>query len=92
MNEQLKSSTEYIRTFVQNNQTSFESLADLKDVIESLVNYSNVQATCYKDLKMEIEELKKEQIKAKADNSKLNADLLTAVREMISAVKTIKEK
>lgn len=92
LNEQLKASTEYIRTFVQNNQTSFESLADLKDVIESLVNYSNVQANCYKDLKQEIEDLKKEQIKAKADNTKLNADLLVAVREMISAVKTIKEK
>ena len=92
LNEQLKASSEYIRAFVQNNQTSFESLADLKSVIESLVSYSNVQANCYRDLKEEIEELRKEQISAKADNSKLNADLLTAVREMISAIKTMKEK
>ena len=92
LNEQLKASSEYIRAFVQNNQTSFESLSDLKSVIESLVSYSNVQANCYRDLKKEIEELRKEQISAKADNSKLNADLLTAVREMISAIKTMKEK
>ena len=92
LNNQLKASTEYIQTFVQTNRSSFESLENLKDVTDTLVKYSEIQAKCYTDLKQEIEELKKEQIKAKSDYSKLNADLLTAVKEMISAVKTIKEK
>ncbi len=90
LNGQLKASTDYIRTFVQDNQTAFTSLSKLKDVLDSLIEYANVQASCYKDLKQEIQELKQTQVNAKADNAKLNEDLLVAVREMISAIKTIK--
>ena len=63
---------------------------DDKEVLETLVKYSDVQASCYKDLKIEINELKKTQLSVQSNSSKLNADLLTAVREMISAIKTIK--
>lgn len=90
LNTQLKASTDYIRTFVQDNQTAFTSLSKLKEVLDSLIQYANVQATCYKDLKDEIQNMKQTQVKAQSDYAKLNADLLTAVREMISAIKTIK--
>ena len=69
---------------------AFSSLGKLKEVLNSLVEYANVQATCYKDLKEEIENLKKSQVKAHSDSAKLNADLLTAVKEMISAIKSMK--
>lgn len=90
LNGQLRASTDYIRTFVQDNQSAFTSLTKLKDVLDSLIQYANVQATCYSDLKQEIQDMKKAQAKAQSDSAKLNADLLTAVREMISAIKTIK--
>ena len=90
LNRQLKASTEYIRSFTDNNKEAFSSIANFKEVLETLVKYSDVQASCYKDLKLEINELKKSQLSAQSNNSKLNADLLTAVREMISAIKTIK--
>ena len=90
LNEQLKASTEYIRTFVESNQEAFNSLAKLKEVLQSLVEYANVQAICYKDLKEEINGLKKSQIEAQTSAAKLNADLLTAVREMTSTIKTMK--
>lgn len=90
LNTQLRASTEYIRTFVQDNQEAFNSLAKLKEVLDSLVKYANIQATCYTDLKEEIENLKKSQVKAQSDGAKLNADLLTAVREMINAIKSMK--
>ena len=90
LNGQLRASTDYIRTFVQDNQGAFTSLTKLKDVLDSLIQYANVQATCYSDLKQEIQDMKKAQAKAQSDSAKLNADLLTAVREMISAIKTIK--
>lgn len=90
LNNQLKASTEYIRVFTENNKDSFIALGNLGDVLDSLVKYANVQATCYKDLKEEIQSLKEHQVKVQADQSKLNADLLIAVREMISAIKTIK--
>ena len=90
LNRQLKASTEYIRSFTDNNREAFSSIANFKEVLETLVKYSDVQASCYKDLKLEINELKKSQLSAQSNSSKLNADLLTAVREMISAIKTIK--
>lgn len=90
LNGQLRASTDYIRTFVQDNQAAFTSLSKLKDVLDSLIEYANVQATCYKDLKQEIQNLKQSQVKAQSDSAKLNADLLTAVKEMISAIKSIK--
>lgn len=90
LNRQLKASTEYIRSFTDNNKEAFSSIANFKEVLETLVKYSDVQASCYKDLKVEINELKKSQLSVQSNSSKLNADLLTAVREMISAIKTIK--
>lgn len=90
LNKQLQASTEYIRTFVDDNKNSFESLSNLKEMVNSLIQYSNVQAECYKDLKKTIETLNENQIKGKIEQAKLNADLLTAVKEMITAVKSIK--
>lgn len=91
LNEQLKASTEYIQSFVQDNQATFESLSKIDEVLKTLVDYSKVQADCYKDLKQEILGLKQAQLKSQADYTKLNGDLLTAVKEMIGAIKTIKE-
>lgn len=90
LNRQLSASTDYIRSFVQDNQAVFISLSKLKDVLDSLIQYANIQATCYTDLKQEIQEMKKTRLKAQSDSAKLITDLLTAVREMISAIKTIK--
>lgn len=90
MNTQLRASTAYIRSFVQDNQEAFNSLANLNNLLNSLVEYANVQATCYKDLKEEIENLKQSQIEAQSNGTKLNADLLMAVREMITAIKSMK--
>lgn len=90
LNEQLKASTEYIQSFVQNNKEAFNSMSNLKDILDSLVQYANVQSACYKDLKEEIKDLKETQAKSQSDSAKLNADLLTAVKEMISTLKSIK--
>lgn len=90
LNSQLKASTEYIRLFTETNKDSFLALGNLEEVLDSLVKYANVQATCYKDLKDEIQAMKEYQSKAEANQSRLNADLLIAVKEMMAAVKAIK--
>lgn len=90
LNSQLKASTDYIRQFTESNKDAFVALGNLGDVLDTLVKYANVQSTCYTDLKEEIQSLKEHQSKSQSDQAKLNADLLTAVREMISAIKTIK--
>lgn len=90
LNSQLIASTQYISSFMEDNKEAFKSLTSLNEVLDALTNYANIQATCYKDLKEEIENLKKEQVTTQKENAKLNADLLTAVKEMISAIKTMK--
>ena len=92
LNNQLKASTEHIQNFTENNKEAFRSLSKLNTIFESLVQYSNVQAECYKDLKTEIASLRENQIKQQSENAKLNADLLTAVKEMTNTVKSIKSK
>ena len=90
LNAQLKASTEYIKAFIEGNKTAFDSLGQINNVLAKLVEYSNVQATCYKDLKEEIANMKQEQVKAQQIATTLNKDLLTAVKEMVTAVKTLK--
>lgn len=90
LNKQLQASTEYIKSFVDNNKATFYSLSQLNVVLTKLIEYTNVQATCYTDLKNEIVNLKQEQIKSQKNAADLNADLLKAVREMITAIKSIK--
>lgn len=92
LNAQLRASTEYIKNFADNNKDAFASLSQLKDVLNSLIEYANVQAICYKDLKQEILELKKAEVESRTNSAKLNSDLLTAVKEMTSAVKTLKNQ
>lgn len=90
LNAQLKAQTDYIKSFIESNKTAFESMSQLNTVVSKLIEYTNVQAECYKDLKTEIQSLKQEQLNTQKNANKLNGDLLTAVKEMISAIKTIK--
>lgn len=90
LNAQLKKQTEYIKSFVENNKTAFESISQINAVMNKLVEYANVQAECYKDLKAEIHDLKQEQLNSQKNANKLNSDLLTAVKEMVFAIKAIK--
>ena len=90
LNAQLKASTEYIKAFIEGNKTTFDSLGQINTLLSKLVEYSNVQATCYTDLKAEIASLKQEQIKTQQNAAALNKDLLIAVKEMVTAVKTLK--
>ena len=90
LNAQLKAQTDYIKSFIESNKIAFESMSQLNTVVSQLIEYTNVQAECYKDLKTEIQSLKQEQLNTQKNANKLNGDLLTAVKEMISAIKTIK--
>lgn len=88
---QLQESTEFIQNFVTNNKDAFASLTNLREVLESLVSYAKVQGECYNDFKSEIKNLKMTQVESQATSAKLNKDLLTAVKEMISAIKEMKK-
>jgi hypothetical protein len=91
LNQQLKASSEYIQAFVNSNKHYFDSISDMKNLFEKLVEYADVQAECYRDLKQEIASLKGTQISTQKNAVELNKDLLVAVREMTLAVKALKK-
>ena len=90
LNNQLQASTEYIRSFSESNKESFDALLQIQSLVDALNQYAQMQASCYKDLKEEIAELKKEQATSQSNYAKLNADLLLAVKEMTHAIKSQK--
>ena len=92
LSEQLTVSTKYISNFVSDNKKFFESFEQLQDVIATLVQYTQVQAECYKDLKGEILSLRKDYKDVQIENVDLNKALLKAVETMTDSVKYLKER
>lgn len=86
---QLTTSTEYIKNFVSGNRDFFESFDKMKEVIATLVQYTQVQAECYKDLKSEILNLRKDYKDAQIENIDLNKSILMAIDTMTKSIKDI---
>lgn len=90
LSAQLTASTEYVKTFITENKDFFDSFDKLKEVIATLVQYTQVQAECYKDLKGEILNLRKDYKDAQVENIDLNKAILKAIEKMTDTLK--KEK
>ncbi|MCM1177653.1 MAG: hypothetical protein NC335_07915 [Bacteroides sp.] len=87
LSEQLSNSTQYIKTFVEENNSFFDTFDKVKEIVASLVQYTQVQATCYNDLKQEIVNLRKDYKESQIDAIELNKATQQAVREMTKALK-----
>jgi len=90
LSAQLTASTEYVKTFITENKDFFDSFDKLKEVIATLMQYTRVQAECYKDLKGEILNLRKDYKDAQVENIDLNKAILKAIEKMTDTLK--KEK
>jgi len=91
LSEQLSTSSRYVKTFVDENNTFFETFDKVREVIASLVQYTQVQASCYNDLKQEIVNLRKDYKEAQIDAIELNKETQQAVKEMTKALKDSKK-
>ena len=91
LSEQLSTSSRYVKTFVEENNTFFETFDKVKEVVASLVQYTQVQASCYNDLKQEIVNLRKDYKESQIDAIELNKATQQAVREMTKALKESKK-
>ena len=60
LSAQLIASTEHIKNFVDNNNEFFNTFDKMKEVLSTMVQYTQVQAECYRDLKNEISDLRKD--------------------------------
>ena len=89
LSTQLTASTEHIQNFVNNNKEFFDSFEKMKTVLAEMVQYTQVQAECYKDLKGEILNLRKDYKDAQQESIELHKATLKAVDTMTKAIKDI---
>lgn len=92
LSTQLTASTEHIQNFVANNKEFFDTFEKMKEVLATMVQYTQVQADCYKDLKGEILNLRKDYKDAQQESIELHKATLRAVDAMTKAIKDINEK
>lgn len=90
LSAQLTASTEYIQNFVTNNKEFFDTFGKLKEVLNTMVQYTQVQAECYKDMKGEILNLRTDYHNAQLENLKLNKSILKAIETMTESIKDLK--
>lgn len=91
LSAQLSASTEHIQNFVANNKEFFASFDKLKEVLATLVQYTQVQADCYKDLKGEILNLRKDYKDAQVESIELHKATLKAIDSMTKVLNEIKK-
>lgn len=92
LSAQLTASTEYIQNFVNNNREFFDTFDKFKEVINTMVQYTQVQAECYKDMKGEILNLRTDYHNAQLENIELNKSILKAIEVMTESIKNLKKE
>ena len=92
LSAQLTASTEYIQNFVTNNKEFFDTFDKLKEVLDIMIQYTQVQAECYKDMKGEIFNLRTDFHNAQLEDIELNKSILKAIETMTESIKNLKEE
>ena len=92
LSAQLTASTEHIQNFVTNNKEFFDTFDKLKEVLDIMIQYTQVQAECYKDMKGEILNLRTDFHNAQLEDIELNKSILKAIETMTESIKNLKEE
>lgn len=91
LSRQLTVSTEYIKNFIANNKDFFDTFDKFKEVLDTMVQYTQVQAECYKDLRREILNLRKDYKDAQMESIDLHKSMLKAIDSMTKALDEIRK-
>ena len=83
--------TEYIKNFIANNKDFFDTFDKFKEVLDTMVQYTQVQAECYKDLRREILNLRKDYKDAQMESIDLHKSMLKAIDSMTKALDEIRK-
>ena len=73
------------------NSTFFDSFQSVREVLAAMVQYTQVQAKCYDDLKTEIVALRKDYKDAQVDALKLTKETQQAVKVMTDKIAELKK-
>ena len=90
LNDQLVASTQHISNFVSGNANFLSTFQQMQGVLAQLVNYAQLQAQCYQDLKNEMADIRKDNKDVQVENAELGKSILEAVKEMTSVARSIK--
>lgn len=91
LSTELTNSSNYIVNFVNNNAEFFDSFAKLNSVIDTLVQYTNLQAQSYSQLTQQISDLRKDYKEAQQESVELSKTTIEAIREMTKQLKDNKK-
>ena len=91
LSTQLTVSTEYIKNIIANNKDFFDTFDKFKEVLDTMVQYTQVQAECYKDLRREILNLRKDYKDAQMESIDLHKSMLKAIDSMTKALDEIRK-
>ena len=91
LSTQLTVSTEHIKNFIANNKDFFDTFDKFKEVLDTMVQYTQVQAECYKDLRREILNLRKDYKDAQMESIDLHKSMLKAIDSMTKALDEIRK-
>lgn len=91
LSTQLTVSTEYIKNFIANNKDFFDTFDKFKEVLDTMVQYTQVQAECYKNLRREILNLRKDYKDAQMESIDLHKSMLKAIDSMTKALDEIRK-
>ena len=91
LSTQLTVSTEYIKNFIANNKDFFDTFDKFKEVLDTMVQYTQVQAEWYKDLRREILSLRKDYKDAQMESIDLHKSMLKAIDSMTKALDEIRK-
>ena len=92
LSAQLTASTEHIQNFVTNNKEFFGTFDKLQEVLDIMIQYTQVLAECYKDMKGELLNLRTDYHNAQLENIELNKSILKAIETMTESIKDLKEE
>ena len=90
LNDQLSACTQYVQNFTADNKEFYESFGRLREVIAQLIQYADVQAQCYRDLKDEMLAMRNDFKDAQKQSAETNKAVLEAVKAMTKAIKELK--
>jgi hypothetical protein bfra3_13820 len=89
LSAQLTASTSHIRHFVNENKEFFDSFAKMQEVLSTMVEYTKVQSECYKDLKGEILNLRKDYKDSERESVELHKATIKAIETMTKSLKEL---
>ena len=76
---------------MEENNSFFESFQGVREIVPAMVQYTQVQANCYDDLKKEIVELRKDYKDAQIEAIKMTQETQKAIKIMTDKISGMKK-